>query len=331
MTDVARIAGVSHQTVSRVLNGSGRVAEETRRKVLDAIEQTGYRRNSVARALARNRSETIGVVSTSGLFHGPMSTLLAVEVAARTHGYYTVVAPVDDDDPGAVRAVIDHFLSLPVDGVVLISPVRDVAADLANLSLPVPVVAVTAADPGPGCGVITISIDQQAGARAAMEHLLDLGHTDIAHVPGPRSYFEARIRCRVWRGMLEDRGLAVREPHDGGWEFEVGYREGLRMHAQGLPTAVFCANDQSALGLYRAFGQLGVRIPQEVSVVGFDDMPAAAHYLPSLTTIGQDFTRMGRRAVDALVRAIDEGEAVETSMLAPTLVVRESTAPPRTG
>ncbi len=329
MTDVAAVAGVSHQAASRVLNGTGRVAPATREKVLAAIEQIGYRRNAVARALARQRSEAIGIITTTSVHHGPMSLLLAVELAARQRGYFTMVAPVEDEDPDAVRAVIDHFLGLPVEGIVFIAPIRDVSVDLAKGSVPVPVVAVTSAEVGLP-GVIPVCIDQEQGSRGAMEHLFALGHEDIAHVPGPTTFFEARIREATWRTMMEERGFQVREPQVRGWDAVNGYVEGMRLSEQGLPTAVFCANDQLALGLYKAFARGGIRVPEDVSVVGFDDIPNAAFYAPALTTVGQDFSELGEVVLSALVEAMEGGEPpVGGLMLPATLVLRDSTGPVR--
>lgn len=326
--DVAAAAGVSHQTVSRVLNDSDKVAPSTRAKVVDAISRLGYRRNSVARALVTRRSGILGIITTTSWHYGPTSILLWVEIAARAAGYYTVVAPVDDDDAGGVATALDHFLALPVEGLVFIAPTRDVTSDLEGVQLPVPIVAVTSAEVGAVAGVIPVAIDQPSGSQEIMDHLLGLGHTDIAHIAGPAVSFEARIRESIWRKALEDRGLPTRALGERGWSSEVGYREGQALAKGTPPTAVFCANDEVALGVYRAFAEAGLRIPEDVSVVGFDDQPQNAHYLPPLTSVAQDFPELGREIVRTLTAAIDSGP-VPGVHLPSRLVVRASTAPPR--
>ncbi len=326
--DVAAAAGVSHQTVSRVLNDSDNVLPETRARVQAAIDELGYRRNSVARALARRRSEMIGVVTTTSLDYGPSSMLMEIELAARAAGYYTAVAPVEDYDDASVKAVFDHFLGLPVEGIVFIAPLRDVAADMARMAIPVPVVSVTSQELGDEAGVIPIAIDQELGSRLALEHLYELGHRDIAHIAGESKFFEARKREQTWRDFMSEHGLPIREPGAKGWEFSIGYDEGRRLLDEGLPSAVFCANDQIALGLYRALEEAGALVPNDVSIVGFDDMPAARYYSPALTTIRQDFASLGRLVLDTLLGEIGSPEPgrIGRQALTPTLVVRKSTA-----
>lgn len=328
--DVAALAGVSHQTVSRVLNSSPNVAEATRAKVRAAIEQLGYRRNSVARALVTRRSGVIGVITTTSWHYGPTSVLLSLQTSARAAGYYTAVAPIDDHaDASEVAGALDHLLALPVEGLVFIAPTRDIEKDLSGLSLPVPIVAVTSAEVGALAGVIPVHIAQEDGTREAVDHLLSLGHTRIAHVAGPAVSFEARIRAAVWRTCLRDAGIEEGECLGYGWDSQIGYEAGLQLVSKDLPTAIFCANDELALGVYRAFAEKGVRIPQDVSVVGFDDLPSARFYGPPLTTVAQDFRELGDRIVATLDTAVRAGELLQETHLPSRLVVRESTAAPR--
>lgn len=326
--DVAAAAGVSHQTVSRVLNNSKNVLPETRERVQAAINELGYRRNSVARALARHKSEMIGVITTTSLDYGPSSILMEIELAARASGYYTAVAPIEDYDDSSMEGVLDHLLGLSVEGLVVIAPLRDVAADMTKKDIPVPVVAVTTQQMGEIAGVIPVAIDQVEGARLAMEHLYGLGHRDIAHIGGQPEFFEAGHREKTWRSFMVEHGLDIREPVARGWDFSIGYEEGRRLIDGGLPSAVFCANDQLALGLYRALEEAGRSVPGDVSVVGFDDMPAARYYSPALTTINQDFASLGRLVLSTLLEAIESPEAgpIGPKSLLPTLVVRGSTA-----
>lgn len=329
MSDVAVLAGVSHQTVSRVLNDHPSVRPETRERVLAAIAELGYRRNSAARALVTRRSGTLGVVTTSSVHHGPTSTLIGLESAAREVGYYVSVAAIDRFDAATLRGVLDHFLDQAVEGIVIIAPQVDVAEAVVAFAAPVPVVTVTSGEPEPGAGrVVAVGVDQREAARAATRHLVGLGHREVVHLAGPQDWFDARERLAGWREACAAAGVSAPEPVEVDWSAESGYREGLRLIADGLPTAVFAANDQLALGLLRACWEQGVRVPQDVSVVGFDDEAGAAYFVPPLTTVRQDFAALGRSAIDALVRAL-AGEDVPRTLLPATLVPRSSTAPPR--
>jgi DNA-binding LacI/PurR family transcriptional regulator len=330
MIDVAARAGVSHQTVSRVINGFGKVAPDTRERVLQAIDELGYHRNSMARALVTGRTEILGLVTTTSVAYGPSSMLLAVELAARRAGYFTGVAPVSGTSGNTVTAAVDHFLRLGAEGLVVFAPTEDIARDLSALDVPVPVVAVTARRTTPRAGGVTpVSVDQHGGARAAVEHLIDLGHRDIAHVPGPADWFEAQAREAAWRESLSEASLPARESSVRGWDAQTGYDAGAEMAREGAPTAVFAANDDIALGLVHAFHDVGLRVPEDVSVVGFDDAPGTAFYLPRLTTVRQDFSALGDQVVQTMVRAIRGDSRVEPVTVPAELVVRASTAPPR--
>lgn len=332
MSDVAALAGVSHQTVSRVLNEHPSVRPETRERVQRAIAELGYRRNSAARALVTRRSGALGVVTTSSAHHGPTSTLLGLESAAREVGYYVSVAAIDRFDAGTLRGALEHFLDQGVEGIAIIAPQVDVAEAVAEAAAPVPVVTVTS---GPlvepraaHARVVAVGVDQRDGARAATRHLAELGHRQVVHLAGPQDWFDARERLAGWREACAAAGVAAPDPVEVDWSAESGYRQGLRMVEEGLPTAVFAANDQLALGLLRAFWERGLRVPQDVSVVGFDDEAGAAYFVPPLTTVRQDFPALGRSAIDALVRALAD-EDVPRTLLPATLVVRASSAAPR--
>ncbi|MFF1530658.1 LacI family DNA-binding transcriptional regulator [Cellulomonas sp. NPDC058312] len=329
MSDVAALAGVSHQTVSRVLNDHPSVRPETRERVLSAIAELGYRRNSAARALVTRRSGALGVLTTASADHGPTSTLLGLESAAREVGYYVSVAAIDRFDAGTMRAALDHFLDQAVEGIAIIAPQVDVAEAVTAFAAPVPVVTVTSGAHVAGPGrVVAVGVDQREGARAATRHLVDLGHREVVHLAGPQDWFDAQERLAGWREACAAAGVAAPDPVEVDWSAESGYREGLRLVDAGLPTAVLAANDQLALGLLRAFWERGVRVPQDVSVVGFDDEAGAAYFVPPLTTVRQDFPALGRSAIDALVRAL-AGEDVPRTLLPATLVPRASTAAPR--
>jgi len=326
MSDVAVLAGVSHQTVSRVLNDHPSVRPETRRRVIEAIEAIGYRRNSAARTLVTRRSETIGVVTTGSALFGPTSTLIAIEEAARDSGLFVSVATVRLWDAAEVRTALDHFMTQGIDGVVVIAPQDDALDAVRAYDARIPVVMVGSHEVQPG-RVHAVAVDQYAGARTAVRHLLDLGHTDVAHLAGPRDWIDARERHRGWQDELASAGIAAGEPIDGDWSAERGYRVGLELAASGLPSAVFAANDQLALGLLHAFAEGGVSVPSHVSVVGFDDVDGAAHFFPPLTTVRQDFAALGRRCLMVLRSAIADGTVVADPII-PRLVVRSSTSAP---
>ena len=325
MSDVAAVAGVSHQTVSRVLNGHPSVRPETRQRVQDAIVELGYRRNTAARALVTRRSGTIGVVTSGLALFGPTSTFIAVEGAARDAGLFVSVATVAEWEPRGMHRVLEHFMSQAVEGVVVIAAHDEAVEAVQAFDAPVPVVMVGPKDL-PGGRLQSVAVDQYAGARLATRHLLDLGHTHVTHLSGPDE-IDARERVRGWRAELEAAGIEPGDPIVGDWSASTGYEVGRRM-SQDPPTAVFAANDQLALGLLRAFSEAGVRVPADVSVVGFDDVDGSAHFSPPLTTVRQEFGPLGRRCVEMLLAAI-AGEDTEPALVEPHLIVRESSAPAR--
>ncbi|MDC4233827.1 LacI family DNA-binding transcriptional regulator [Actinomyces sp. B33] len=330
MMDVAALAGVSHQTVSRVLNGTGKVAPQTRERVQAAIDQLGYRRNSVARALVTRKSGIIGIVTTTSVHYGPTSILVAIELASRQAGYFTGVTALEDFSVESLTSAFDHFLGLAVEAIVVIAPVVGIAEAVEAVRVPVPVVAVTAADVVGASDIRSVRVDQLGGAREAVRHLVDLGHRDIVHIAGPEDWFEARIRLDGWRVELEAAGVGGRVAPVRGWEASVGYEAGRALVDEGLPTAVFTANDAIALGLIRALDEAGVDVPGDVSIVGFDDEPMSRYFRPGLTTVRQDFFDLGQQVLSAVSSAI-EGEGECFPILRPTeLIVRDSTAAPRT-
>ena len=326
MSDVAAVAGVSHQTVSRVLNGHPSVRPETRQRVLDAIRELGYRRNTAARALVTRRSGTIGVVTSGLALFGPTSTFIAVERAVRDAGLFVSVATVGQWEPEGMHQVLDHFMSQAVEGLVVIAAHDEAVEAVQAFDAPVPVVMVGPKDL-PGGRLQSVAVDQYAGARIATRHLLDLGHSHVAHLRGPDE-IDARERVRGWQDELRAAGVVAGEPIPGDWAAATGYDVGRRLVAEGLPTAIFAANDQLALGLLRAFSELSVRVPADVSVVGFDDVDGSAHFSPPLTTVRQEFAALGQRCVQLLVAAIG-GQDTQPDLVEPHLVVRASSGPPR--
>jgi DNA-binding LacI/PurR family transcriptional regulator len=324
MSDVARLAGVSHQTVSRVINGSPHVRPETRNKVETAMRELDYRPNRVARALVTGRSHTLGVVSFDTTLYGPASTLLGIERAAHEAGYFIIVASLKALNRSSVADAVDRLRRHGVDGVLVISAVQDAADALLNPPNDIPLVAVEA---GPDEAVPVIEVDQYAGAALATRHLLELGHRTVWHIAGPPEFLESNQRLAGWRDTLE--GAAAEPPPHliGDWSARAGYELGQRLARTRELTAVFVANDQMALGVLRAMQEAGRRVPEDVSVVGFDDIPESAYLMPPLTTVRQDFDELGARALQLLLQMIDHGEGRQPQpRVPPRLVIRGSTA-----
>ncbi len=326
MSDVAALAGVSHQTVSRVVNGHPNVAPLTRERVERAIAELGYRPNNAARALVTGSSRTIGLVTVHVNQYGPAQTLIGLEKAAREAGYSVSVAILDDATAAAMRDAVDRFVSSRVDAVVALCTYDDAAGLVGTLEVSVPLIAVQAG----GEGRPVIGVDQPEGARLVTEHLLSLGHRTVHHVTGPADSQEARGRIAGWRAALRAAGAPVPDPLPGDWTPPSGHAAGRALAARvrdGEPvSAVFLANDQMALGLLAALHEEGLSVPGDVSVVGFDDLPESAYFTPPLTTVRQDFAELGRRGVQ-LVLARLAGQHLHPESVAPELVVRASTGP----
>ncbi|WP_399920759.1 LacI family DNA-binding transcriptional regulator [Streptomyces kanamyceticus] len=326
MADVARLAGVSSQTVSRVSNGYAGVTEETRHEVLAAMKKLGYRPNSAARALKRGEFRTIGVITFTLSTTGNVRTLEAIATSAAQEGYAVTLLPVAVPTQDEVRGAFSRLGELAVDAVIVIMEVH--LLDAATIDLP-PHVQVVVADSDAGDRYTVVDTDQAGGTRAAVRHLLGLGHRTVWHLAGPEESYAAQRRADAWRAALAEEGRFAPPPVRGDWSAESGYRAGLRIAERDDCTAVFAANDQMALGLLRALHERGRKVPDDVSVIGFDDIPESGSFLPPLTTVHQDFAEVGRRCVAGVLRQVRQGEAERGTTLVPTrLVLRDSTAPP---
>ena len=304
MHDVARLAGVSHMTVSRVLNEPWRVRPATRERVLSAIGELGYRPNSAARSLATRRSRTIGVIALHTTLYGPSSTLHGIEEAARAADYYVSVASAPRSTTEALRESAHRLLAQSVDGVVIIAPVRWSARVVEEIGGSTLVVAVEAAGLA---GVPSVGVDQGLGARRAVEHLLGLGHATVHHVAGPVDWNESERRAEGWREALRAARRRIPSLVSGDWTARSGYeatRSLLSSASRSRPmTALFVANDHMALGALRALHEGGLRVPEDVSVVGFDDLPEAAYFTPPLTTVRQEVDVLGGAHVHGVLPA----------------------------
>ncbi|MHB9863652.1 LacI family DNA-binding transcriptional regulator [Streptomyces sp. YIM S03343] len=329
MADVARLAGVSSQTVSRVSNGFAGVNEETRSVVLAAMKELGYRPNSAARALKRGEFRTIGVITFTLATTGNVRTLEAIATSAAHEGYAVTLLPVAIPTQDEVRGAFSRLEELTVDAVIVIMEVH--LLDAATVTLP-PHVQVVVVDSDAGDRYTVVDTDQAGGTRAAVQHLLDLGHETVWHLSGPEGSFAAQRRTDAWRATLTASGRVPPPLVQGDWSTESGYLAGLELAAHDDCTAVFVANDQMALGLLRALHERGRRVPEDVSVIGFDDIPEAAHFLPPLSTVHQDFAEVGRLCVEDVLRKVRGAGPEQGTTLVPTrLVLRGSTAAPPPG
>jgi DNA-binding LacI/PurR family transcriptional regulator len=328
--DVARLAGVSHQTVSRVLNDLPNVRPATRVRVEDAIKQLRYRPSPAARALVTRRSRTIGLITTGNPDYGPSSILLGFTEAARHARYLVSISSMLETDVASMRAAVELLLSQNVEAIVLIAAHRGALEAIQGIDLGVPLLAVESSG---RVGFHSVSIDQFRGGYDATGHLIALGHRGIVHVAGPEDSMDATERVRGWRAALAEHALVAREPLVGDWSPASGFRLGLELEFPGgsdsAVTAIFCANDQMALGVMHALGTRGIRVPDDVSVMGFDDIPEAEHFTPPLSTVRQDFGELGRAVMATLLSVIQDESFEEAPHPLARLVARESTAAPR--
>jgi DNA-binding LacI/PurR family transcriptional regulator len=319
---VASFAGVSHQTVSRVLNKHPSVRDITRARVLAAIDQLGYRPNTAARALASGRSKTLGVVALDSNLYGPASTLNGIQQAAQRLGYYVSVVTIHSVDRPSVRDAVRRLTSQSVEGLAIIAPFTSAHEALSQLPTGTPVVAV---EGDPAGEVAVVTVDQVAGARMATDHLLSAGHDTVFHIAGPPEWEEARGRIAGWQAALRAAGANVTPPLTGDWSARSGYEAGQLLAQVPAAQAIFVANDHMALGVLRALYERGRRVPEDVSVVGFDDTPESAYFIPPLTTVSQDFSRVGRATVQLLVEQIDTGaRRQDRVVIEPKLICRQS-------
>ena len=327
MKDVARLAGVSHQTVSRVLNDHPSVRTETRERVLRAMRDLDYRRNTAARALVTQRSQTLGLVSFDTTLAGPSFMVYAIEQAARDAGYFVSISSARSLVENSVWDAINRLREQAVEGIITIAPMDSARAALGRVPRDMPVVGVGVGDLP---GVAMVGVDNAVGARLAVRHLLELGHATVHHIAGPVDWPESQQRIAGWRAELDRAGAPEPPVLTGDWGAQSGYEAVSVLAADPAVTALFCANDHMALGALRALGEARRAVPGEVSLVGFDDIPEAAYLYPRLTTVRQDFAEVGRRSLELLIEQITSGtRATSRVLFPPHLVVRDSAGPPR--
>jgi DNA-binding LacI/PurR family transcriptional regulator len=326
MIDVARLAGVSHQTVSRVLNASPAVGPELTQRVQQAIQLLGYKRNPAARALASKRSMNLGVISFGISLYGPSLTLFGIADAARQVGYTSSLVTLADVTRESVRDAFEHLRDVSVDGVIVVAPVGGAMDMIRGLADNLPIITF---EPGVTDRPGAVSLDEALAARLATRHLLELGHRTVWHVSGPMGWLGSEARIKGWRQELAAERRVAHEIFVGmDWSAAAGHRAGQLVATNREITAVFVANDQMSLGLLQALHDAGRRVPDDVSVVGFDDIPEAAYFQPALTTVRLDFDAVGRACVATLMDLMQGKAAKRVSLPTPRLVIRASAAAP---
>ena len=324
--EVAKVAGVSHQTVSRVVNASPLVADRTRARVLKAIARMNYRPNSVARNLAARRSALIGVITFAVESYGPSHLITSFSEAARKLGYHIVVASAEYPVLDEIRRCGTELRGHGVDGVILILPTSLRLRALEEVFGDAPVVVLGARRQH---RYTAVEIDHELGSQQATDYLITQGHRDIACVSGPLDWDCSSLRRLGWRRALEARRLPLGPAVECDWSSEGGYAATRRLlDSRARFTALVAANDQIALGAMEALWEKGIDIPSEVSVIGFDNMPESQFFRPPLTTVNHDFDLLSTTSLQLVTQAIANPETPRLHhKIAPDLVVRRSVGP----
>ena len=324
LNDVARDAGVSYQTVSRVINDHPHVADGTRERVRTSITKLGYVPNPIARGLVTRRSNTVGIVVFGAAYYGPAQMVVNVDRALKDRGYALTMTVIDEPTFAKLSAAVQTLKLRHADGLVIIAAIRGIDLDrLEDVCGTTPYVMVDAAL---GISSPSVVIDQREGGQLSARHLIDLGHRRIAEISGPLAWNDAYLRHEGFLEAIERSGLAPGPSVESDWSALGGFRSTIRLlERHGLPDALVIGNDQMALGAIHALKERGLRVPDDVSIVGFDDVPEAGFFDPPLTTVRQDFSALGRRSAEYLIRLIEgDGEPEGQVVLPPELVVRRS-------
>lgn len=320
--DVARAADVSHQTVSRLLKGAPGIRPENRARIERALKELDYRPNLAARSLATSRSRRLGALVYELQEVGPSKIVQAASEAAREAGYLLDIVSLDPEDEQAIAEAIALLAQQDFAGILAFAPTDRLNEVIASSKFTVPVHVETESDdliPGRNTSLNGHALE------LVTEHLLELGHSRLFHVAGPRAWLSARNRTAAYHRALEARGLESVGTLNGDWSAGSGYRAGLKIPVDRGVTAVVASNDQMALGVLRALGERDIAVPAEVSVVGFDDIPESAYFSPPLTTVRLDFRRQGRSALKNLLTLIGDTGALPVPVtVLPELVIRSS-------
>ncbi len=313
-------------TVSRVLTGAAKVSQAKREAVEAAITELHYRPSAAARVLASRKPQVIAVIAGDTSQYGYAGAIRGVEEAARAEGYTVMITVVESPDDDEIDRAISATLAQPLAGVVVLKFDPPGVAAMRRIPEPLPLVALSGVrDPS----VLQAVLDESRAAEELTNHLLELGHATVHHVRVPPSRREDG-RTTGWRRALRAHGAPIPELLDASWDPHSGLSIGEQLAKDDSVTAVFCGNDEIAMGVIRGLNDAGRRVPEDVSVVGFDDHPLAELWSPPLTTVKQDFVGLGRRGFQLLLGEIKGEVGKRLSSERPALVVRESAAAPRT-
>lgn len=329
MVDVAKAAGVSYQTVSRVINNDAKVAPETRARVLHLIQELNYHPNRAARNLAANQSHTLAVITYDMSFYGPTQMVISIEQAARNAGYDLFFTNINSMSADAVKPLTHRIMEWAVDGVLLIAPVENIDFSYMQERLAQNKIPLLQIDIAPGAKGPSVIIDQQHGSYLITRHLVDFGHERICEISGPLNWYSAIARHAGFLQALSESGLSPVATAEGNWTAAGGYEAAKTLLGHNF-TAIVVANDQMALGAMSMLAEHGISIPGDVSVVGFDDIPEARYFSTPLTTIRQDFPSLGQRGLQYLIEMIEDPSTPQAQrIIKPQLIRRASSAFPR--
>ena len=325
LRDVAKRAGVSHQTVSRVINGDPLVTPETRARVDAAIAELGYQPNAIARSLAAGRTHTLACLAPNLTDYTFARIIEGAEAECRQHGFFLISSSAPDE--ATFAALINELVpSRRIEGVMVINPYIDQRTQHLPDNFPTVFIG---GHPRDGLDVDAITLDDCGAARTAAHHLIELGHTRIAMITGPLVEDCTQDRITGYHRALKEAKLKANPALiiEGDWSASSAHRATLDlMKIKQPPTAVFAQNDRMALGALRAARDLGLNVPEQIAVIGLDDMPLASYFDPPLTTMRQDMFGIGRTAAQLLVRAIEQPQAKHQQLRQPAeLIIRQST------
>lgn len=325
MRDVAEAANVSVQTVSRVLNDKDNVSEATRDRVNAAIDELNYHRNIAALSLVTSHSRVLGIIDFSQAHTGSRDTIRAIQSTAYANDYFVSIAHVENMSASSVRAVIGSMLQQSVAGILFVAPHHEALSTISELKLSTPFVVVA---PRTKFNFVSVSVDHKNAAQVAIDHLTSLGHRRLVHLCGPLDWVDSSAKMESWYAGVKNRALPLFPTYVGDWTAKSGYEITKQIIDETNPSAIFAANDQMALGVMCALQEMGYRIPQDISVVGFGNMDDSEFYFPRLTTIQEGNAEAGGTSVNLLLSII-AGDDAESVNLAPQLLVRSSTGPAR--
>ena len=329
MLDVAELSGVSYQTVSRVINDHPYVSDETRKRVQDAIDTLGYRPSKAATRLRAKSSKTIAIILYGSWFHGPVQIALNVEMAAKTSGFEVIISNVTETEKQVTEA-LQQVKDWAVEGIIMIVPAQGLPqSEIQAICGEVPVVHI---DSRRSPTLASVNLDESGGTQQIVEHLLSMGHTHFCEISGPLNWYSAQVRHQACLKVFQAYGIEPPVHIEGNWTTPGGYQATRRLLEQGHRfSALIAANDNTALGALSALHQHGLHVPGDIAVVGFDDIPEAAYFIPPLSTVRHDYIQLGASGFEYLLQMMDDPETpIVQKVIAPKLILRKSSQPAAT-